>query len=233
MSITSTQAGVGAATIIASSAITYGIKSASTEKTFTSESHDYGWNKIGYSLKNILATNLISTDASNYELLGKEAKKEWRKRFAGTYAYKSKLRSASFYSLFPEDLFPEAKEHKIDAVGIRKEKAEKEVEQLKENEKVKDKLKKFYGICWKVSRFVKGKKSDSNYYETAALNFISNSDTQLEEKLKRFFRDAWVSCSENGSAMVGKIDKNWPYWNEIENNEKWGGGWYEERDKPI
>ncbi|GCE64051.1 hypothetical protein MHSWG343_10590 [Candidatus Mycoplasma haematohominis] len=233
MNTTLAQAAGGTTAIVAGAAATYGIKNVSTEGDFSSESYDYGWNKMNYSLKNVLTMNLMHIDAPNYESLKEQVGKNWRTRFAETYAYKSKLRSEYFYLLFPENLFPEASQHNIESVWYRREKAKKEVEELKEVEKVKLKLKKFYNVCWKVSRFVYGKKSDPNHYKTAALEFIKNPEQQLEEKLERFFRDAWVSCSESGSATERRIDRKWPYGKEIEDNEKLGGKWYKELDKPI
>ncbi|GCE63744.1 hypothetical protein MHSWG343_07440 [Candidatus Mycoplasma haematohominis] len=213
--------GLGGGAILATSSVgTIQAKKSFQNEKFNDKSADKSQQKIGFSFAEIFVTSgnqkgLRVTKSDSYKNLSSNEKEWWEDRFAKMYAERSKNKSYRFGLLIPSTLLKTETSDKETAKAKIKELNKEEDQKYMEN---------FYQECRNLSRFVLSRTSDVNYWEKHVVKFLNKSDTTVddEEKKGRYFRDAWVACSEEGKDE--KVPASWPYYNDIKTKKSnWTG----------
>ncbi|WP_216083302.1 hypothetical protein [Candidatus Mycoplasma haematohominis] len=218
----------GGTALAAASAGTFGLKNSSLSNLFQTTTEETGWNRIAITFEESFK-DLRPTEEDNYDKLTEEGKKWWKIRFSTFWANKSKIRSKRFDELVVKNNKFDVEDPKIqhwEYQTVRQKWMFEEIERAEKIE-VQQFIRDFYKECKDISQFIFGKKSDENHWRRRAEKFLEPStktdkteiQKEQEEKLARYFRDAWVACSNEGSTVGGKIVKDWPYRQEIEANE--------------
>ncbi|GCE63897.1 hypothetical protein MHSWG343_09040 [Candidatus Mycoplasma haematohominis] len=127
------------------------------------------------------------------------------------YAEKDKIKSKRFSFLIKED-FLKTKPTSEDA-------AKTAVEDLNKDD-TQEFIKNFYKECRDISQLIFGKINHPNHWEKIVKKFLEKDNTDIKEKEARYFRDAWVACSDSGEDS--DIDLSWPYQKEIKTKkDRW------------
>ncbi|GCE64039.1 hypothetical protein MHSWG343_10470, partial [Candidatus Mycoplasma haematohominis] len=142
--------------------------------------------------------------AETYENLEKDEQSKWQDRWATMYSKRSEIKSKRFSFLVKEDFLKTKPTSEDDAKT-----AVKALNQDNPQEFIKN----FYKECKDISQLIFGKISHPNHWKKIVKKFLEDVNNNTEEKEARYFRDAWVACSN--SEKDDDIDPSWPYQNLI------------------
>ncbi|WP_216083204.1 hypothetical protein [Candidatus Mycoplasma haematohominis] len=194
-------AGSGVALTVGATSTALAKNSSLGGGNFSSITSETQFNRIPYKFDQIF--KLKSTEKEDYGMLNENTKLKWRKRLADFHINKSKVRSLIFEKLVIKPIDDlNLTSHELSHADYIRDRITK----LEEN-KVQPFMQEFYRECRRISSFVIGQAKHSNYYETEIKKFI-NPGKELEDRIARYWRDAWVGCSKSGSTT--SIDIGWP-----------------------
>ncbi|GCE64080.1 hypothetical protein MHSWG343_10880 [Candidatus Mycoplasma haematohominis] len=216
---------VGGAVITSGAAATGGFKNYSNSVDFSKSNKGTEQNKVLWEFKDFFSKSLINADEADYDLLNSDSKEKWKTAYIDFYANKNKARSNYFYSFVSHNLFTET--DKLTGhynVQSRKDKAKEELKN--KEDQVKGYIKDFHKACWIVSKYTINSPSHKTFWETKAKELINASEKD-NDRLSRYFRDAWIGCSKTGSSL--SIEEEWPFKSTIYDNEN-KSGWKDKYD---
>ncbi|WP_216083614.1 hypothetical protein [Candidatus Mycoplasma haematohominis] len=206
--------GGGAVALVIGSATTYGIKGRFWDD-FMTTSDPNDWNRVGFKFEDAFKGKVKSTKAATYYELSEEEKNDWEDRFATFWSNSHKIRGERFRGLIITEQTEKVWDNNSHLTKWKDQMDEK-IKKTKEKKEMEF-MNNFYQECKKVSEFVLEKETDKNYWKDKVREYLGNVS---EEEIVKYFRDAWVGCSNNGSST--DIDKNWPYAEKIKDKEAKG-----------